>query len=211
LRAGRVGPLCAKLLQIGNGALSHCGMNAVSPFQTMVCAFGRSLDSLGAQNYVAGDLRGLAQGSLARALKEGTLREKPGDTDPETGRNGLDRPPPGEDELARRMRSLDERLDRRQEERKPAESGKPGNAGMAAALRLSTDFVAAVLVGAAIGFGLDRFFGIAPWGMIAFLLLGFCAGVLNVLRSAGRIADPHARGLPPAATRSVDDDEDEDK
>jgi ATP synthase protein I len=27
--------------------------------------------------------------------------------------------------------------------------------------------------------------GIAPWGFIVFLLLGFVAGVLNVMRSAG--------------------------
>jgi ATP synthase protein I len=50
---------------------------------------------------------------------------------------------------------------------------------------LSTELVAGVLVGAAIGWLLDRWLGISPWGMIVFLLLGFAAGVLNVMRAAG--------------------------
>jgi ATP synthase protein I len=45
--------------------------------------------------------------------------------------------------------------------------------------------VAGVLVGALIGWLLDRWLGISPWGMIVFLLLGFAAGVLNVVRAAG--------------------------
>jgi ATP synthase protein I len=48
--------------------------------------------------------------------------------------------------------------------------------------------VAGVLVGAAIGWLLDRLLGISPWGLIVFLLLGFVAGVLNVMRSAGLVA-----------------------
>ena len=42
-----------------------------------------------------------------------------------------------------------------------------------------------MLVGAVIGWLLDRWLGISPWGMIVFLLLGFAAGVLNVMRAAG--------------------------
>jgi hypothetical protein len=33
--------------------------------------------------------------------------------------------------------------------------------------------------------GLDRWLGISSWGLIVFLLLGFAAGVLNVVRAAG--------------------------
>jgi ATP synthase protein I len=39
--------------------------------------------------------------------------------------------------------------------------------------------------GAGIGWLIDRALGISPWGLTAFLLLGFAAGVLNVMRSAG--------------------------
>jgi ATP synthase protein I len=42
-----------------------------------------------------------------------------------------------------------------------------------------------VIVGAGIGWLIDRALGISPWALTAFLLLGFAAGVLNVMRSAG--------------------------
>ncbi|MOA58470.1 putative F0F1-ATPase subunit [compost metagenome] len=41
-----------------------------------------------------------------------------------------------------------------------------------------------------LGYLLDYFVGTTPWGMIVLLLLGFCAGVLNVLRSTGAVAKP---------------------
>ncbi len=97
-----------------------------------------------------------------------------------------------ESELARRLQKLDAKLDGKTVERREAEKGRPDNAGFAMALRLSTEFVAAILVGAGLGWGVDQLLGIAPWGMIVLLLLGFCAGVLNVLRSAGKISDPRA-------------------
>ncbi|MBB6482897.1 AtpZ/AtpI family protein [Rhizobium lusitanum] len=62
--------------------------------------------------------------------------------------------------------------------------------GYAQAMKLSSEFIAAIIVGAVLGYVFDRFIGTAPWGMIILLLLGFCAGVLNVLRSAGRVATP---------------------
>lgn len=63
--------------------------------------------------------------------------------------------------------------------------------GYRVAIKLSSEFVAAIIVGALLGYLLDHFAGTAPWGMIVLLLLGFCAGVLNVLRSAGMVAAPH--------------------
>jgi ATP synthase protein I len=56
---------------------------------------------------------------------------------------------------------------------------------MARGFRLSTELVAGVGLGAALGWIIDRWLGISPWGMIVFLLLGFAAGVLNVMRAAG--------------------------
>jgi ATP synthase protein I len=44
------------------------------------------------------------------------------------------------------------------------------------------------VVGAGIGWLIDRWLGVSPWGLIVFLLLGFAAGVLNVMRSAGLVA-----------------------
>ncbi len=61
--------------------------------------------------------------------------------------------------------------------------------GFGNALRLSSEFIAAILVGAGLGWFLDRMAGTSPWGLIILLFLGFGAGVLNVLRSAGLVAD----------------------
>jgi ATP synthase protein I len=44
------------------------------------------------------------------------------------------------------------------------------------------------VVGAGLGWLIDRWLGISPWGLMLFLLLGFAAGVLNVMRSAGLVA-----------------------
>jgi ATP synthase protein I len=60
--------------------------------------------------------------------------------------------------------------------------------GYARGFRLSSELVAGVVVGAGIGWFIDRWLGISPWGLMIFLLLGFAAGVLNVMRSAGLVA-----------------------
>ncbi|MGB3744216.1 MAG: AtpZ/AtpI family protein [Xanthobacteraceae bacterium] len=59
--------------------------------------------------------------------------------------------------------------------------------GYAKGFRLSSELVAGVVVGAGIGWLIDRWIGVSPWGLIVFVLLGFAAGVLSVMRSAGLI------------------------
>ncbi|HVT54930.1 MAG TPA: AtpZ/AtpI family protein [Xanthobacteraceae bacterium] len=59
---------------------------------------------------------------------------------------------------------------------------------IARGFQLSGEFVAGVVLGGAIGWTADYFAGISPWGLIVGLLLGFAAGTLNVMRSAGVIA-----------------------
>jgi ATP synthase protein I len=66
--------------------------------------------------------------------------------------------------------------------------------GYARGFRLSSELVGGVLVGAGLGWLIDRLLGIAPWGFIVFLLLGFVAGVLNVMRSAGVVPGPTPGG-----------------
>jgi ATP synthase protein I len=53
--------------------------------------------------------------------------------------------------------------------------------------------VAGVLVGAVIGYMLDRWLGLSPWGFIVFVLLGFAAGILNLMRAAGVAANSDDR------------------
>jgi ATP synthase protein I len=70
--------------------------------------------------------------------------------------------------------------------------------GYAKGFRLSSELVAGVVVGAGLGWLIDRWLGISPWGLMIFLLLGFAAGVLNVMRTAGLVAgtalDDRTRG-----------------
>jgi ATP synthase protein I len=88
--------------------------------------------------------------------------------------------------LSARLRRLGERLALHQVSRKPEAGSGPRSdpSAIARGFRLSTELVAGVLVGAFIGWALDKWLGISPWGMIVFLLLGFAAGVVNVMRAA---------------------------
>ena len=97
-----------------------------------------------------------------------------------------------DDDLNARRASLEKRLAEHKiktVEDAPKSNGKDA-AGMAQAVKLSSEFIAGVEVGAALGWGLDQVAGTSPFGMIVFLLLGFCAGVLNVLRTIGAVAPP---------------------
>ena len=100
-------------------------------------------------------------------------------------------PPDDEAALSARLQRLGERLEHtsRPSENvsEPRQTADPS--AIARGFRLSTELVAGVLVGAMIGWLLDRWLGISPWGMIVFLLLGFAAGVLNVMRAAGVVRD----------------------
>ena len=96
--------------------------------------------------------------------------------------------PDEEAALSARLKRLGERLGKqpgRPVDKSPGASSAADPSAMARGFRLSTELVAGVLVGAALGWLLDRWLGISPWGLIVFLLLGFAAGVLNVMRAAG--------------------------
>ena len=116
-------------------------------------------------------------------------------------RGERDQPAADEAVLSARLRRLGERLGQHKPDR--PSGGETGQrptsdpSAIARGFRLSTELVAGVLVGAAIGWLIDRFIGSSPWGMIVFLLLGFAAGVLNVMRTAGVI--PANRLDPPAS------------
>jgi ATP synthase protein I len=97
--------------------------------------------------------------------------------------------PTDEAALSARLRHLGEQLGHEQPGRSSenASGARPATdaSGFARGFRLSTELVAGVLVGAFLGWLLDRWLGISPWRLIVFLLLGFAAGVINVMRAAG--------------------------
>ena len=55
--------------------------------------------------------------------------------------------------------------------------------GMAYGMRMAAELVGAVIVGGAIGWSLDKWLGSTPWLFLLFFVLGFAAGVLNVVRA----------------------------
>ena len=108
--------------------------------------------------------------------------------------------------LSERMRSLEHKLEqaRAGTEKNAKADGAPsgGMQGMGLALRVASEFASGVLVGAGLGWLLDHFLGTTPWGMIVLLLLGFAAGVLNVLRAVGKVAQPEERVKPRPGVKS---------
>ena len=117
----------------------------------------------------------------------------------DSGNGSRDQSSSDEAALSARLGSLDHRLSEIEGSRKIRtdqsgdEQAQARASAMAVGLRLSSELVAGVLVGAALGWGFDRLLSTSPWGLIVFLLLGFTAGVINVMRSAGVMAKQSER------------------
>jgi len=79
---------------------------------------------------------------------------------------------------------------------------------MGRALRLSTELIGGIVVGSAIGWGLDQVFGTWPGLFIVFFLLGSSAGMMNVVRSAMKIK---SGPIDPSKGPRVIDDEADDR
>ena len=116
----------------------------------------------------------------------------------DTGNDGKDSKRLAEEAaLSARLRRLGERLGQkagnREVEAGPSQDPGQNASALARGFRLSTELVAGVLVGAFIGWALDKWLGTSPGGMIVFLMLGFAAGVFNVVRAAGVSSGPGSR------------------
>ncbi len=110
-------------------------------------------------------------------------------SDGKRDKGGFENQASDEAAFSARLRSLGARLGKtgkgKVAEERSSGTSRSDPSAIARGFRLSTELVAGVIVGAMIGWLLDRWLGISPWGMIVFLLLGFAAGVLNVMRAAG--------------------------
>jgi ATP synthase protein I len=103
---------------------------------------------------------------------------------------------PGSDaDLARRFDRLSRELDADRRGRAAVERPEGGSGqGYGQAVKLASEFIAGILVGAGLGWGLDRLAGTSPWGLIVLVLLGFGAGVLNVVRAAAPVSGSGGSG-----------------
>ena len=105
------------------------------------------------------------------------------------------------------LRELGERLDEAQRRIAKADTPPPPTQ-LGIAFRFATELVAALLVGGALGWGLDWLFGFfgvhtRPLFIVLFFMLGAAAGIRNVMRAAKELnAEIAAHPAP-----SVKDDE----
>lgn len=109
-------------------------------------------------------------------------------------------------DLASRIASA--KRDRAIEDNRASGDASPEMSGMARGMRIGTEFIAAVLVGAGIGYLIDLGLGTSPWGLLILLLMGFAAGILNVIRV---VAQMNAASPPPPGSDMGPDAEDEER
>ena len=112
--------------------------------------------------------------------------------DPHERNGGEDRKPGSADDadLSARLKSLDARISQasvHRAESEPRTRQSSNSSALGQAFRLSAEFVAGVFAGGILGWIVDRLFGTSPWGLIVCLILGFCAGMLNLMRASGAI------------------------
>lgn len=117
-----------------------------------------------------------------------------------------------EDREAIRQRSQDigRKLDAVKARTNPArdEEDRRRGAAFGQAFRYAAELVVGVGVGGFIGWTLDKYLGSAPWLMALFVILGFAAGLLNIIRAAQK-AQAEMEPLQRAAPSVGDDDGDE--
>ena len=84
------------------------------------------------------------------------------------------------------LKEISTRLKIAKQNIKKVEENNSGSnaASLGKALKISTELVAAVVVGSTIGFLLDNWFDTKPLLIICFFFMGVAAGILNVFKSA---------------------------
>jgi ATP synthase protein I len=131
--------------------------------------------------------------------------------DPHDAKHPVKNGAPEFGDLPDRLKELGNRIAAEKQER--VEAAKPtaryqGASDYSKGYRLASEFVAGVLVGGLIGYGVDYLAGTLPLFLIVFLLLGFGAGILNMSRAANR-TPPSAEELAKMPKPSALDDEED--
>jgi ATP synthase protein I len=119
--------------------------------------------------------------------------------------------PDDRESLKRRASDLGARLDKVKAEARAQRGAGPDDrargAAMGQAMKIAIELVVGIAVGGFIGKVLDGQFGTAPWLLIVFLMLGFAAGLMNIVRTARRL-QAEAEPLQRSAKAVPDEEED---
>ncbi len=97
-------------------------------------------------------------------------------------------PSPEPEDLKRLGQRIDEAGRKRSE---PARGAAPSALGIA--FRFGAEMISAILVGGALGWGIDWSFDhwtsvhTRPWGLVVMFVVGAAAGIRNVMRAANEI------------------------
>ena len=109
-----------------------------------------------------------------------------------------------DDDHAERLRALEAKLAARRPKADREHMGEHYSQAQLA-WRMVIELVAGLGIGFGIGYGLDVLLGTTPWLMVAFVLLGFAAGVKTMIGSArelgGRASVADALREPGAGAR----------
>ena len=81
----------------------------------------------------------------------------------------------------RKLENLKQKLDKLQSS-KTDQKHKHKETGAGFGFKISTEIIAALVVGVGIGLIVDNYFNTKPFGLIIFFILGALAGFLNVYR-----------------------------
>ena len=98
------------------------------------------------------------------------------ETDPAKHSDG-----PARDDFQARLAAARERRDGGRDTAGAAAARNTGQLGLG--FRVAVDLLAGVAVGTGMGLALDRWLGTSPWFLLVFLILGFAAGMTNMLRT----------------------------
>ncbi len=105
-----------------------------------------------------------------------------------------------------RLRALEARLAEARARRAPPPAhGEEHYSQASIAWRMVTEMVAGIGIGLGIGLGLDALMGTRPLMLVAFVLLGFAAGVRVMMRTAEEVGRDMERGAKGTAMEGARD------
>lgn len=111
-----------------------------------------------------------------------------------------------------RSEAIGKRLDAVKTRREPENRsgfGSVDGSAFGKAFRFAAELLVGVGIGGFIGWALDRQLGTGPWLLVLFVILGFAAGVTNVIRGAQQ--EQRKQQASQLASPSVVEDDEDDK